>query len=406
VLGLRVRTDRVQAALVSAVKRGLETECTLATHVDEEFAWPKGPPHEVRTQATAAACRAVQALLAKTGKDGAEALCIGLEDPGVWTWEEPEDPESAAEELIPPTTYAPAIDATRLAETTGLSVLDAFAERDLIQGGLGGPLDALPLWFLLRHPFRTRLLVRLDETVRLVYLPAGVDRHSTAGVLAWDVGPGLSLLRALAALITGDGDPVEGEHGNLADGELAECGELRPELLEAWLDAPWFDAAPPRWRPQGVGANRFVSLAREQLGEVECQRHDLLRTAIDLIAESVRLARVRFCPPEPLLDEVLLAGLGRRNRLLTAELARRFGSIPLTTIDDAGLPDGALGPAASAVLAILWLEQIPANLPAVTGVSVPRVLGRLTPGTPQNWNRLVRELAAAKGTRVSLRSAL
>ena len=55
---------------------------------------------------------------------------------------------------------------------TGLNVIDAFPARDLAQGGLGGPLIALPEWLLLRHRDRSRVLLDLGRTVR-VDLPAG-----------------------------------------------------------------------------------------------------------------------------------------------------------------------------------------------------------------------------------------
>jgi hypothetical protein len=62
--------------------------------------------------------------------------------------------------------------------------------------------------------------------------------------------------------------------------------------------------------------------------------------------------------------------------------------------------------AAAAILALLFLDQTPANSPRITGVEVPRVLGRLTPGSPTHWNALLREVAGGKGAIMSLRSAL
>ena len=38
---------------------------------------------------------------------------------------------------------------------------------------------------------------------------------------------------------------------------------------------------------------------------------------------------------------------------------------------------------------MLYLDSVPANATALTGVETPRILGRLTPGSPQNWQRLL-----------------
>jgi hypothetical protein len=59
-----------------------------------------------------------------------------------------------------------------------------------------------------------------------------------------------------------------------------------------------------------------------------------------------------------------------------------------------------------ALLGLLHLDQIPANATGITGARIPRVLGRLTPGSLTNWNRLVRELANARPSVVALRSAM
>jgi len=49
--------------------------------------------------------------------------------------------------------------------------------------------------------------------------------------------------------------------------------------------------------------------------------------------------------------------------------------------------------AAAAMLAVLHIDQTPANLPENAGDATPRVLGRLTPGSPVHWKRLLRMMA-------------
>jgi hypothetical protein len=78
----------------------------------------------------------------------------------------------------------------------------------------------------------------------------------------------------------------------------------------------------------------------------------------------------------------------------------------LMTLADVGVPCGSLAAAAAAMLGLLYLDHVPANLPTLTGARTARVLGRLTPGSVVHWHRLVRELAARRPSTVTLRSAI
>ncbi len=67
---------------------------------------------------------------------------------------------------------------------TGLSVVDAFEARDLAQGGMGGPLFALPQWMLLHDAKKPRVLVDLGRTTRITYLPASYEASGASRVAA------------------------------------------------------------------------------------------------------------------------------------------------------------------------------------------------------------------------------
>ena len=94
------------------------------------------------------------------------SLCVAVHDPGLWHGE-------AADGRA----YLGLCDAARLAELTGISVLDALPARDLAQGGQGGPLLAAGYWLLLHHVDRPRAVVHLGKSTRLTILPASRRRH-------------------------------------------------------------------------------------------------------------------------------------------------------------------------------------------------------------------------------------
>ncbi|MDI9443817.1 MAG: anhydro-N-acetylmuramic acid kinase, partial [Planctomycetota bacterium] len=93
-------------------------------------------------------------------------------------------------------------------------------------------------------------------------------------------------------------------------------------------------------------------------------------------------------------------GLGLRG--LTTRLADR----QICRVKVLGVESDALAPAAAAILALLHLDQVPANVAGITGAEVPRILGRLTPGGPQAWQRLLAACASGGAGVRPLRAAL
>jgi 1,6-anhydro-N-acetylmuramate kinase len=92
--------------------------------------------------------------------------------------------------------------------------------------------------------------------------------------------------------------------------------------------------------------------------------------------------------------------------MLLRGLASRLTGCQLTRTIDEGLADAAIDPAAAALLALLHVDHTPANPMSLTGASSPRVLGRLTPGSPTRWHRLLSEMSAHRPAMMSLRSAV
>lgn len=91
---------------------------------------------------------------------------------------------------------------------------------------------------------------------------------------------------------------------------------------------------------------------------------------------------------------------------LRDELQKRQPALVIHTADTLMLTAEALPAACAATLAMLHIDQTPANLPFLTGAAAPRVLGRLTPGSAKSWNRLLRDLAFSRPLVTPLRAAV
>jgi anhydro-N-acetylmuramic acid kinase len=364
-----------------------EEICTRFVQLADGGAAPPGSAALLAAEVAECAGGIVKRLSQDRTARGA-AVLAGVLEPGLWYLEGRKR------------AYQSVFSAERFAETTGYSVVDHFPSRDLVCGGLGGPLTALPHWMLLRHPVRTRVLLDLGRTVRLTYLPAGGWGTFPSRVVAFDVGPGMSLLDRLSATLTG------GVHAFDPGGRHAVQGRRIAGLVEHWLDDPYFKRLPPRWHPLGCRHERELASTIKMAVDTGWSVRDLLCTGCHFIAETVARAVTQRLGHAPGVDELVLTGGGQHNGMILREIAARLPEIRMVRVAELGIDDDALEPACAALLAQLHTAQAPANHPAITGTEAPRVLGRLTPGSPQNWQKLARELAASRPPLMPLRSAV
>lgn len=403
VIGAHVSSEcrRVSVAIVSVLGRGTEARSHVVAHAVEPLPAEvatlyrqiaagrdthPGAPATLANHLAIAVAALVQRLASQHADVADRALAIGVYDPGLWDL------------TTNRRTYNGLCDAATLADMTGYPVIDGFPARDLAQGGLGGPTLAIPQWILLRRVDRPAVFIDLGRTIRATYLPAFATSAANR-VLSFDVGPGTSLLDRLAEQLT------FGEHPFDPGGKLAVQGRRIPDLVEHWLNDPYFKRPIPRWHPLGCRHEQELGETVKMAIDSGWSVRDLLCTACHFIAETTARA-VRDRLPANDVEEILLAGGGQHNGMLLRGLASRLSGRHLTRVVDEGLPDAAIDPAAAALLALLHIDHAPANPMSLTGASSPRVLGRLTPGSPTRWHRLLSEMSAHRPAMMSLRSAV
>jgi anhydro-N-acetylmuramic acid kinase len=396
---------KLRAALVAANGQALDMRLELATALVRDVPrrltrrfrhyakrGPKKPGLAAVLSAEIAELEAmiVDEICSQAPHIAPRLLVVGVTDPGFW-----------ARSRSGLTGYVPLSDAARLADLTGLNVIDAFPARDVAQEGRGGPLAALPDWLLFHHASKTRVLVDFGPTTRVSYLPGARDAAGAERVSTFVAGPGMDLLDRLARRLTAGRERFD------AGGHLAVQGQRLADCLDGWLaEASAAKIQTRTWRPAEARVGPLLKSALEKAPANNWSVQDLLCTATHLVAETAARAIAVRLPAEPGIDEVIVTGGGQHNGLLMRELAARLA--PLTIVCEAalGLPEDARDPAIAATLALLHLDQTPACPTGITGAQTPRVLGRLTPGSPQVWQRLMRALASGAPSVVSLRSAI
>ncbi|GLC26216.1 anhydro-N-acetylmuramic acid kinase [Roseisolibacter agri] len=264
-----------------------------------------------------------------------------------------------------------------IAERLGVDVVSDFRVRDVAAGGQGAPLVPIADALLFAAPEHWRALQNLGGIGNVTVVPpsrGAVD--PTAGVRAFDTGPGVAVIDAVARRVRPQ-LPYD------VDGQLARAGTPVAAVVDALLAEPYF-AAPP---PKSTGRELFSAAYTARLID-DCRAarptatdEDLVATAVSLTARSVADAYRRFLP-EP-VREVLLSGGGARNPVLVESIARELAAradAPAVRAFDAVFFDGEAKEAvAFALLGFLHVERRPGNVPGATGARGPRVLGKLTP---------------------------
>jgi anhydro-N-acetylmuramic acid kinase len=296
------------------------------------------------------AAEAVQTVLVQ-GKVPASALSL-IAFPGQTIWHEPP--------LVSWQLGEPAV----LAERFGVSVVSGFRARDVAAGGQGAPLVPMADVLLFASADAPRVLLNLGGMANLTYVER---RAQEAGVLAFDTGPGVAVIDAVARMV----DPRRSYD---RDGKIAAKGTVHEDVLAALLAEPFF-AAPP---PKSTGRERFGDQYARELHQ-RSPGPDGVATAVELTARTVADAVARWTPAGV---EVVASGGGCHHPGLMASLGRQLaarGNHPLRRFDELFFPGDAKEAVAFALLGYLTLHGQPGNVPAATGAGGPRVLGAVTP---------------------------
>ena len=253
-----------------------------------------------------------------------------------------------------------------IAERTGIMTVGDLRVRDVAAGGHGAPLIAYADWVLLRHAQLGRCVQNIGGIGNVTYLPPGAAAND---VVAFDTGPGNMVIDALAEVASG------GELHYDRHGVLAASGHVIPELLDAWMDDPYFRKPPPKT----TGRELFgVQLARRVMTEAHGVRiEDLIATATALTAESIARAYRDFIQPRGPINQVIVGGGGSQNPTLMRMLRERLPGYELLSHEDLAINGKAKEAIALAIIANDAIAGLNTNIPGATG-GRPTVLGKIS----------------------------
>ena len=249
-----------------------------------------------------------------------------------------------------------------LAERFGVKVVSGFRGRDVAAGGQGAPLVPVADVLLFGAEGHARVLLNIGGMANLTYVPR---RAVEDGAFAFDTGPGMAVVDAVARLVRPE-LPFD------RDGQLAERGTAVAAVVEELLADDFFRRQPPR----STGRERFGSAFAQRLHE-RVPGPDGVATAVALTVRSIADAIARWVPPGP---EVVVSGGGTHHPGIMSGLQAALGPTrTLRRFDDCFFSGDAKEAVAFALLGYLTLHGQPGNLTAATGAAGRRVLGMITP---------------------------
>ncbi|WP_430460458.1 anhydro-N-acetylmuramic acid kinase [Thalassolituus sp. LLYu03] len=247
-------------------------------------------------------------------------------------------------------------DPSWIAEHTGITCIADFRRRDVAAGGHGAPL--VPAFHKHTLACQTpRMVLNIGGIANLTVLPYG-ERTLTG----FDTGPGNALMDEWCQNYL----HCSCDKG----GHLAALGEIREDLLDEWLDHPYFRQDIPK----STGRELF-NLA--QYGDLS-QEHpeDMLATFTELTVQSIVRAVRRYGHEQ---GELLVCGGGVHNDHLLKRLRQSLPQHEIKSTATAGVDPDWLEAMAFAWLAWRTHQGLSGNAPEVTGAIGERILGGIFP---------------------------
>ena len=252
-------------------------------------------------------------------------------------------------------------DPNRICRLTGITTVADFRRSDMAAGGQGAPLaPAFHAWRF-RTTRSNRIVLNIGGIANITILPA----DSASEVRGFDTGPGNTLMDAWIQQCL---------KRNFDDqGNWAASGNVQEDLIKLMLADGYFSTPHPKSTGKDDFNLAWLASLTDKTGTT-CRKEDIQATLLELTAASITNA-ILDCAPET--DEILTCGGGIHNPVLMQRLQCLLPAITIKSTADYGINPDAVEALTFAWLARQRLENIPANLPSVTGAKKPVVLGAI-----------------------------
>ncbi|UCD39144.1 MAG: anhydro-N-acetylmuramic acid kinase [Fidelibacterota bacterium] len=253
-----------------------------------------------------------------------------------------------------------------LSQAVKAPVVSSFRDADIAAGGNGAPLMPFLDWLLCRARSKATVVLNIGGVANISAISPGMDQ---AEVIGFDTGPGMGLIDETARLLFGSYCDQ--------DGRYSTAGKVIPELLSELMAHPFIRRRPPK----STGRDEFGEVLVKQLADqFKVPPADMLRSVVSLTATSIAENIRRFVPFHDQVDTLIVSGGGVHHPILIEDLGNALPDWELATSQELGIDPDIKEALLIAVLAVARIQEIPANMPGVTGAGDTVVLGQITSG--------------------------
>lgn len=252
-----------------------------------------------------------------------------------------------------------------VAARTGITTIADFRRKDMAFGGQGAPLVPAFHEAIFAHSNQFTVVLNIGGISNISVLNPNVE------TIGYDVSVGNALMDVW----------IEKHFGKRYDknAEWANTGEVIPELLAEMLSEPFFQLPPPKSTGRELFNLEWLEKQFANLDEKSTayKAEDVQRTLAEFTAQSVARELLQW-NNEP--NKVLLVcGGGARNPLLMERFRALLPNWQVGTTNDYGVDIDYVEAMAFAWLAFQRMENLPSNMPSVTGASQAVSLGVIFP---------------------------
>lgn len=298
---------------------------------------------------------AINNFISEKGIQKTSVNAIGFH--GQTVWHQPEAIEYFGQKTA--STYQIG-SAAQLAIKTGINVVSNLREADIALGGQGAPLVPIFDYSYLKSESEDTIILNIGGIANITYLPKGASKND---VIAFDTGPGNCMIDMIAAKSFGKSYD--------AGGEIAKSGMLDESLLSKLMNEEYISAE----YPKSTGKELFNIDFIDQYNSQNLKNEDLVCTLTHFTAKSIA-QNIRQVTNNKY--RLLVAGGGAKNDFLM-ELIESYTNQKTVRIvlDGKDITDSREA-LLMAQLAYLRVNELPGNIPSVTGARREVVLGSAT----------------------------
>ncbi|MCF7809209.1 MAG: anhydro-N-acetylmuramic acid kinase [Candidatus Marinimicrobia bacterium] len=259
-------------------------------------------------------------------------------------------------------------DPTFMANKFKVPVIYDFRSKDVELGGQGAPLIPILDQYLYASLKHDILCLNIGGISNITLLPAG---EKLLPIIAWDTGPGNTLIDKAVRSLTG------GAHEFDPSGTIAQGGNLNESMLKHLLSHEFYKLSPPKSAGQEqFGLNYFKSIMSRYNSESNLNHEDIVLTLTVLtartITDSIKQLGEAYTP-----STMYVSGGGTKNKTLMSLIQEALPEINCETVAKDGVTEDNKEAFGFAYLAYLRMNDLPGNIPTVTGASRPARLGKI-----------------------------